>query len=252
MGEPVRPAQAPAQRAQHVGVIQIFARRFSLDPSKVLNVLRSSCFTTKRDEPPFSDEELAAGLILATQYGLSPFAGEVALFRNRGKVRAIVTIDGWAKIANRHPDFDGAELEELDDEEGKLYATRCTMWRRGVTRPMVVTEFLEEAREETDPWRKRPRRMLRHRAFGQAARYLFGATSRGGEMSMPEPLDAGIVATAPALSAPVSTPAAIPAPGRGRMVYTPPAAQREEVPAAAPAEPAESVAAEARAPGQEG
>lgn len=251
MAEPSRGGPFPgsqAARPQHVGVIQIFARRFNLDPGRVLDVLRGSCFSVRKDEAPFSNEEIAAALIICNQYDLSPFAGHVACFRGKGgKIRAFVTIDGWAHIANRHPEFEGVELEEHNDEEGGLVAVTCRMWRRGVSRPMVLTERLDECREDTDPWRKRPRRMLRHRAFGQAARYIFGATARGGEVGLPEP-----AADTYSVSAPVSAPAALPAPGRGRMAWTPPAPQREEVPAAAPAEPAEPVAAEARAPGQEG
>jgi hypothetical protein len=37
-----------------------------------------------------------------------------------------------------------------------------------------VTEYLAECRQGTDPWKKWPARMLRHKAAIQAIRYAFG------------------------------------------------------------------------------
>jgi len=48
------------------------------------------------------------------------------------------------------------------------------MWRKDRSRPVIVTEFLVECYRNTDPWNHSPSRMLRHRAFIQAARLSFG------------------------------------------------------------------------------
>src|SRR5205085_8745151 len=47
-------------------------------------------------------------------------------------------------------------------------------WRQDRDKPMVLTEYLEECQRDTEPWKKWPRRMLRHKALIQCARYAFG------------------------------------------------------------------------------
>ena len=156
-------AQRPQQ--QQGGAMATFARRFGIEPARVFEVLRQSCFSVGKDEPPFASEELAAALVLATQYHLNPFAKELFVFRGKGgKINCGPTIDGWIKIATRHPDYDGEEFEETLDEEGRLISCACTMWRRGRSRPVKAIEYLSECQQDKDTWRKWPHRMLRHRA----------------------------------------------------------------------------------------
>jgi hypothetical protein len=209
--------------------------------------LRASCFSVPRDEPPFSNEELAAALVLANQYQLNPFAKELFCFRGKGgKINAGPTIDGWIKIATRHPEFDGEDFEEVHDEEGNLVSCTCIMHRRGRSRPTRVTEYLKECQDTTkDTWRKWPHRMLRHRAFGQAVRVCFGLTSLGADR---EPA-MGPEAFVPTVSFPAEPPASrvLDAP-RGRMVTSSPLPEPVgvQVSNGAPEESAQ------REPGQEG
>jgi hypothetical protein len=46
--------------------------------------------------------------------------------------------------------------------------------RKDRSHPVEVTEYLAECRQGTDPWKKWPARMLRHKAAIQAIRYAFG------------------------------------------------------------------------------
>ena len=48
------------------------------------------------------------------------------------------------------------------------------MWRKDRNHPIVVTEYFNECYRNTDPWNLMPRRMLRHKAFKEAARLAFG------------------------------------------------------------------------------
>jgi hypothetical protein len=48
------------------------------------------------------------------------------------------------------------------------------MFRKNHDQPVVVTEFLSECYRNTEPWNLMPARMLRHKAFKEAARYCFG------------------------------------------------------------------------------
>jgi hypothetical protein len=117
---------------------------------------------------------MAALLIVANQYGLSPWTREIYAFpdKNNGIV-PIVGVDGWARIINSHEKFDGMEFE-IKEEGGKLVSCTCTIYRKDRSHPVRVTEYLAECYRETGPWKSHPSRMLRHKAMIQAARLAFG------------------------------------------------------------------------------
>ena len=47
------------------------------------------------------------------------------------------------------------------------------MYRKDRSHPVQIREYLDECLRDTDPWKKWPKRMLRHKAFIQAARLAF-------------------------------------------------------------------------------
>ena len=108
-------------------------------------------------------------MIVAGQYGLNPFTREIYAFpdRNNGIV-PVVGVDGWARIINGNKQFDGMEFEQ--DAE----SCTCKIYRKDRSHPVSVTEFMDECRRETQPWKSHPRRMLRHKSMIQAARLAFG------------------------------------------------------------------------------
>ena len=145
-------------------VIGSLATRLECDPAKLVPLLKKTAFATCR-----SDEEFQAMCMVSNTYGLNPILKEVYAFPSKsGAVVPIVSIDGWLKIINRHPALDGIEFEEGDD--------RCTavIHRKDREHPTKVTEWLSECRGETEPWRRWPKRMLRHKALIQCARIAFG------------------------------------------------------------------------------
>ena len=116
-----------------------------------------------------SDAQMAALLIVANQYGLSPWTKEIYAFpdKNNGIV-PVVGVDGWARIINEHTQFDGMDFEQ--DAE----SCTCIIYRKDRIRPVKVTEFMDECKRGTGPWQSHPRRMLRHKAMIQCARLAFG------------------------------------------------------------------------------
>lgn len=115
-----------------------------------------------------------AFLMVAHKYQLNPLTREVYAFKSGGKVQPIVSIDGWMRIINSHPQMDGLETEEIFDAEGALSAVRASIYRKDRAHPVVVTEYMAECRRNTPVWQQWPVRMLRHKAVIQAARYAFG------------------------------------------------------------------------------
>jgi len=158
MSNEVTTQQAPSLLAK-------MAARFSVEPSKMLNTLKATAF--KGD---VSNEQMMALLIVADQYGLNPWTKEIYAFPDRQNgIVPVIGVDGWARIINSHAQFDGMDFEQ-DGE-----ACTCIIYRKDRAHPVKVTEYMAECkRENVQPWKSHPRRMLRHKAMIQCARLAFG------------------------------------------------------------------------------
>lgn len=157
-----REAEAPA------GVIATMARQYSMDPRAFEATLRATVVPGN-----CTKEQFAAFLLVARQYGLNPVTKEIYAFPAKGGIQPVVSIDGWMNLCNSHPQMDGLEFD--DHVEGdKLTAVTARIWRKDRSHPTTVTEYLTECDRGTEPWKKWPRRMLRHKAAIQCARYAFG------------------------------------------------------------------------------
>ena len=62
--------------------------------------------------------------------------------------------------------------------DGKLFSVTCRIFRKDRTRPTELTEYMSECAGTSEPWKKWPARMLRHKATIQCARYAFGLSGR--------------------------------------------------------------------------
>ncbi|MBY6208727.1 MULTISPECIES: recombinase RecT [Halomonas] len=167
----------PAQVHQHPGQqtpFQMMATRLSVDPDTVQNLMTQTLMKAKGGQQQVTHEELMVFMSIANEYRLNPLAKEIYAFNNRGAIQPIVSIDGWLKIINTHPQFDGMEFDDRLDNQGKLLAITCRIFRKDRSRATEVTEYLSECAGATEPWKKWPVRMLRHKATIQCARYAFG------------------------------------------------------------------------------
>lgn len=135
------------------------------EPAELVQTLKATAF-----KGPASDQQLVALLFVASQYSLNPFTREIYAFpdRNNGIV-PVVGVDGWSRIINSHPQFDGMDFQQ-DDE-----SCTCIVYRKDRSHPIKVTEYMAECRRDgVGPWKSHPRRMLRHKAMIQCARLAFG------------------------------------------------------------------------------
>jgi phage recombination protein Bet len=112
-------------------------------------------------------------LAVAKEYGLNPLTKEIAAFAKSGKIVPMVMVDGWLKIANRHPQMDGLETEEIAGADGKVAAVKATVYRKDRNHPVTATEYLTECKRNTEPWNQMPVRMLTNKAIIQAIRRAF-------------------------------------------------------------------------------
>jgi phage recombination protein Bet len=156
---------------ERAGLLATFGARYNVDAAKVATVLKQTCFRT---EKPASDEQMMALLVVANQYQLNPFTKEIFAFEDKHKgIVPVVSVDGWTRIINSHPQIEALEFEYGEDDESGPWV-ECIITRKDRAKPMRVREYLNECRRETGPWKSHPRRMLRHKALIQAARIAFG------------------------------------------------------------------------------
>ena len=149
-------------------VIRSLATRLEVDPAKLEPMLKATAFSTCR-----SNEEFMAMCIVANTYGLNPITKEIYAFpAKNGAVVPMVGVDGWIKLMNRNPAFDGIEFEE-GQKDGDTYCT-VVIYRKDRGRPIKVTEWLSECKRATEPWKQWPKRMLRNKVICQGARLAFG------------------------------------------------------------------------------
>lgn len=173
MNQPAQVHQHP-QQGQQQTPFQMMATRLSVDPETVQNLMTQTLMKAKGGQQQVSHEELMVFMSIANEYRLNPLAKEIYAFNNRGAIQPIVSIDGWLKIINGHPQFDGMEFDDKLDSSGNLMAITCRIFRKDRSRATEVTEYLQECAGTSEPWKKWPVRMLRHKATIQCARYAFG------------------------------------------------------------------------------
>ena len=161
--------QEPQMLQKRPSAIATMASRLNVDPSKLLDTLKKTVFSQAK-----TDEELMALCIVSNEYKLNPLVKEIYAFPAKGGgIVPIVSIDGWIRIINSHPQFDGVEFEWAENEAGEPISCTAIIHRKDRSKPVKVTEFLSECYRGTDPW-KMKHRMLRHKALIQGARVAFG------------------------------------------------------------------------------
>ncbi len=151
------------------------AARLSVTPQVLQDTLKATAFKTCA-----TNEQFVAAVMVANTYRLNPILKEMTVFPSKhGGVIPIVMIDGFISMVNRQKDFDGVDLVENEGEGGDsgtdIESVTATFYLKSKTHPVIVTEYMKECYNGSkDPWKKWPRRMLRHKAYIQGARIAFG------------------------------------------------------------------------------
>ncbi len=149
--------------------LQVMGERLNLEPNKMLQVLKDTVFKGA------SESELAALVVVSNEYKLNPLVKQIYAFPAKGGgIVPVVSVDGWIKLLNDQPDYDGVKFDFEFKEDGKPVSCTATIYHKRRSHPLIVTEYFEECHRNTDPWNKSPRRMLRHKALIQGARVAFG------------------------------------------------------------------------------
>lgn len=164
------------------------AKQFNIQgaPQELVQTLKATAFKGNATDAQFN-----ALMIVSTQYGLNPFTKEIYAFPDKQNgIVPVVGVDGWSRIINNHPQFDGIEFkysEETTTPAGSNTKAHewveCVIYRKDRSHPIVAREYLDEVYrppfkgkfgEVNGPWQSHTKRMHRHKAMIQAARLAFG------------------------------------------------------------------------------
>lgn len=162
----------PKENKQPKSVLMTMAGRFGMEPKAFESTVKQTVMPNKGRN--VSNEEFASFLLVAKEYDLNPLVKEIYAFPSKaGGIQPIVSIDGWVNMINKHEQLDGIEFKDIQNN-GQLEAIECRIFRKDRSHPIIALEYMSECKRNTEPWNKWPRRMLRHKALIQCARYAFG------------------------------------------------------------------------------
>lgn len=175
-------------------VISRLGERFGVDATKMVATLKATCFRAGDQE--VSNEQLMALCVVADQYKLNPFTKEIYAYPDskNGGIVPVVGVDGWMRIINEHPQFDGMKIipsetiEQLDEHHKPCPEyLELHLMRKDRAHPIIVTEYLDECYRPPiekngangpytikGPWQTHTKRMLRHKVIIQGGRVAFG------------------------------------------------------------------------------
>lgn len=186
---------AVATIPQRVSLVQKFASKYSLEADRLLTTLKATAFRVKDGEA--TTEQLAALLVVADQYDLNPFTREIFAFPDKQNgIVPVVSLDGWVRIINEHPQMDGVEFrysdERVEPGDKRFPGLKWTafewiesvIYRKDRSKPVVVREFFEEVYRapftykdggtKESAWQTHSKRFHRHKALIQGGRIAFG------------------------------------------------------------------------------
>ena len=159
-------------------LIKSVASELGVDQNTLHEVLSKSILPTGTKQ-----EHLVAFLTIAKQFKLNPVTKEIWAFPdNKGGITTSISVDGYIKIMNNHPQFERIEFGREADEKGHPISFTARIYRKDRKYPTEVTEYFSDCFVETNKnWKKSPNKMLRWAAMKQCVRLCFGITGLGGE-----------------------------------------------------------------------
>lgn len=152
-------------------VIRAMAEAYGLDAPAFVFTFKAVAMPQPHTEPEF-----VSCCMVAHQHGLNPLTKEIYFMRTKsGQIQAIVSVDGWIKKCNEHPQFDGMEIVANKGDAGDIESMTISIYRKDRTRPTTITEYMDECKANGGPvWKTSPKRMMRNRTICQGSRIAFG------------------------------------------------------------------------------
>lgn len=138
-------------------------------------------------------DELKMFLHVAKSYGLDPFNKEIFFWKVKGKPTIMTSRDGYLKIADRQPQYDGLVSDvvrkndnfkrksdgiehEYGTERGDIVGAYALVYRKDRSYPVYVFASFEEYRSDTKVWYQYPSAMILKVAESMALKRSFSVS----------------------------------------------------------------------------
>ena len=123
--------------------------------------------------PGLTEPEFLLFAEMCRATGLNPATKEIWAIKANGRLQLMTGINGFLKIANSHPQFDGMEVEFERDDKGNLIAATVKVYRKDRRFPSIATAYMAEYGKKTPIWAQMPSIMLAKCAKSLAIREAF-------------------------------------------------------------------------------
>lgn len=133
---------------------------------KMLSALRNSV------APGLTNEEFRLFAEMVRSTGLNPITKEIWAIKAGGRLQLMTGINGFLRIANSHPAYDGMEVSyEWDGKQ--LVSCTVKVHRKDRKYPSVATAYMSEYSKPSPIWKTMPSIMLSKCAKSLAIREAF-------------------------------------------------------------------------------
>jgi len=105
-----------------------------------------------------TDPQLQMFLQVCKRTGLDPFLKEIWFIAEKSIIMA--ARDGYLRVANEHPMYDGIETRVERDDKGVPIKAVCTVWRKDRTHPTICEAYYSEYKAASPVWTKYPSAMI--------------------------------------------------------------------------------------------
>lgn len=106
-----------------------------------------------------TDAQLAQFIEVCRATGLNPFLKEIWCIAATNTI--MTSRDGYLKIANNDPAFDGIESEVVRDDKGQIQKAICTIWRKDRSHPTKCEAWFNEYfKTNSQVWKQYPSAMI--------------------------------------------------------------------------------------------
>lgn len=105
-----------------------------------------------------SEAQLRMFLEVCKRTGLDPFLKEIWYVPEKGIIMA--GRDGYLRVANEHPAFDGMKTRVERDDKGIPIKATCTVWRKDRGHPIICEAWYSEYKKSSPVWNQYPSAMI--------------------------------------------------------------------------------------------
>jgi phage recombination protein Bet len=122
------------------------------EQAEIVNVIRQTVAKGA------TDAQLRMFLEVCRSTGLDPFLKEIYFVAERSIIMA--SRDGYLRVANEHPQFDGMETKVERDERNVPIKATCSVWRKDRSHAITCEAYYSEYKKPGPVWSQYPSAMI--------------------------------------------------------------------------------------------